>query len=44
MWSLGVTLYHLYFGTPPYGKIDYDLIRDKIYSNNFIFKFSGIPT
>ena len=44
MWSLGITLYHLYFGFPPYGKeYDLDIIEDKILSNNFIFKFSGIP-
>ena len=45
LWSLGITLYHLYFGHSPYGS-DYnlDLIEDVIYSNNFIYKFSGIPT
>ena len=45
LWSLGITLYHLYFGHSPYGS-DYnlDLIEDIIYSNNFIYKFSGIPT
>ena len=45
MWSLGITLYQLYFGFPPYGmEYDLDLIEDKIFSDNFIFKFSGIPT
>ena len=44
MWSLGITLYHIYFGFSPYG-LDYDLesIQDLIYSDNFIFKFSGNP-
>ena len=44
LWSLGITLYYLYFGFTPYG-IEYDLdtIKNKIYSNNFLFKFSGFP-
>ena len=45
MWSLGITLYQLYFGITPYGiEYDLDLIQDKIYSDNFICKFSKIPT
>ena len=47
MWSLGITLYKIYNGFTPYGleeDVDYDLIQDKIYSDNFIYKFSGIPT
>ena len=45
MWSLGITLYQLYFGFTPYGEeFDIDLIQDKIYSDNFICKFSKIPT
>ena len=45
MWSLGITLYQLYFGFPPYGiEYDFNIIEDKILSNNFIFKFSEIPT
>ena len=45
MWSLGITLYHLYMGYPPYGlEYDFESIQDKLYSDNFIFKFSDIPT
>ena len=45
MWSLGITLYELYFGISPYGKeYDIDLIQDKLYSDIFIYKFSNIPT
>ena len=45
LWSLGITLYHLYFGFPPYGSdCNVEIIKDKIYSNNFIYQFSGIPT
>lgn len=45
MWSLGVTLYHIYFGNTPYNtEYDIDSIMDKIYSDNFIYNFSGIPT
>ena len=45
IWSLGITLYHLYFGFTPY-TTEYDLesIQDKIYSNNLIYKFTNIPT
>ena len=44
MWSLGVTLYHLYFGFSPYGlNYNFDKIQEYIYSNNFIYKFSGNP-
>ena len=45
IWSLGITLYHLYFGFSPYGLgYDFDKIQDCIFSNNFIYKFSDIPT
>ena len=44
LWSLGITLYYLYFGFTPYGnEYNLDLIKSKIYSNNFIFKFTGFP-
>ena len=44
MWSVGITLYYIYFGFTPYGNdYDVDSFMDKIYSNNFIFKFSNIP-
>ena len=44
MWSLGITLYQLYFGITPYSlNYDLDSIIEKIYSNNFIYEFSGIP-
>ena len=43
MWSLGITLYHLYFGYTPYGdQYDFNLIKNKIYSDNFTFNPSGI--
>ena len=45
MWSLGITLYELYFGITPYGnEFDIDLIQDKLYSDHFMYKFSNIPT
>ena len=45
MWSLGITLYKIYFNFSPYGlEYDFDLIQEKIYSDNFIYKFSDIPT
>ena len=45
MWSLYVNLYYLYFGNTPYTtKYDINSIMDKIYSNNFIYIFSDIPT
>ena len=45
MWSLGITLYNLYMGYTPYGlEYDFETIQDKLYSDNFIYKFSDIPT
>ena len=47
MWSLGMTLYKIYNNFTPYGNekdIDFELIQDKIYSDNFIYKFTDIPT
>ena len=47
MWSLGMSLYKIYNNFTPYGTekdIDFELIQDKIYSDNFIYKFTDIPT
>ena len=47
MWSLGMTLYKIYNNFTPYGTetdINFEIIQDKIYSDNFIYRFTDIPT
>ena len=45
MWSLGITLYYLYYGFTPYTtEFDLESIQDKIYSNNLIYQYTNIPT
>ena len=47
LWSLGVSLYELYFGILPYGdgsNINFDKIMDYIYSEKFLLKKSKIPS
>ena len=47
LWSLGVTLYELYFGYPPYGpsgNINLNVIMDCIYSKKFLLMKSKIAS
>ena len=45
MWSLGVTLYQIYNSFTPYGlKYDFDSIQEKLFSDKFLYKFTGIPS
>ena len=47
LWSLGVTLYELYFGILPYGvssNLNFDKIMNYIYSEKFLLKKSKIPS
>ena len=46
MWSVGLTLFEIYFGCLPYGfNANTKIINDIIYNeNNFNFRKSGIPT
>ena len=44
LWSLGITLYFLYFGVSPYGyNVNLNLIKHSLYSKKFIYLFSNIP-
>ena len=41
LWSLGVTLYHIYMGYTPYGSnVNLNLIKHSLYGKNFIYIFS----
>ena len=41
MWSLGVTLYHIYMGYTPYGfNVNLNLIKHSLYGKNFTYIFS----
>ena len=46
MWSLGITLFEIYFGLLPYGwNPNAEIIEEMFYDEkNFVFKKSGIPT
>ena len=45
MWSLGVTLYKIYNSYSPYGlEYDFDSIQEKLFSDKFLYKFTGIPS
>ena len=45
MWSLGITLYKIYNSFTPYGlEYDFDLIQEKLFSDKFLYKFTGIPS
>ena len=46
MWSLGITLFEIYFGVVPYGfNPNQKIIEDMIYDEEkFIYRKSGIPT
>ena len=47
LWSLGVTLYELYFGLLPYGpsaNMNMNVIMDNIYADKFLLLKSNIPS
>ena len=44
LWSLGITLYYIYFGMSPYGyNVNLNLIKHTLYGKKFIYLFSDIP-
>ena len=44
LWSLGISLYYLYFGITPYGNnVNLNLIKHTLYGKKFTYLFSDIP-
>ena len=44
LWSLGISLYYLYFGISPYGyNVNINLIKHSLYSKKWIYLFSNNP-
>ena len=44
LWSLGITLYYIYFGMSPYGlNVNLNLIKHTLYGKKLIYLFSNIP-
>ena len=40
LWSLGITLYHIYMGNTPYGNnVNLNLIKHSLFGKNFTYKF-----